>query len=268
MNRIDSIFQKLRSDGRKALMPFITAGDPDLATTADLLLEAEQSGASICEVGFPFSDPIADGPVIQASMHRALTSGFKCSALLDTIAQVRPKLSIGLVAMVSFSLMHRQGVEAFAKKAASSGFDGLIVPDLSLEEAGPVRSAAHANGLTLSLLIAPRTPIDRAREIAAFSSGFIYLLSRSGVTGEQSELPPDLGPRIEALRQVSPLPVAVGFGIAKASQVSEVVGVADAAIVGSALVRRLEQHLDDDRRPRVEAVGQLIRELVGGLPQS
>ncbi|MCC5831269.1 MAG: tryptophan synthase subunit alpha [Phycisphaeraceae bacterium] len=265
MNRITAIFEELRAQGRKALMPFLTGGDPDLETTRRLILAAQRQRASICEIGFPFSDPIADGPVIQASMHRALREGLRCSDLFEMVRSIRGELTIGLVAMVSFSLIHRQGIDRFTSTASESGFDGLIVPDLTVEEAAPLRAAAAAQNLTLSFLIAPTTPLERARKLAEASSGFIYLVSRSGVTGEQSQLPSDLTERIEPLRTVSSLPIAVGFGIAEPRQVEQVVSVADAAIVGSALVRRLEQHLDEPIDQRVEAVEALMAELSKGL---
>lgn len=220
-------------------MPFATAGDPDLGTTAGLLEAAQRAGASICEVGIPFSDPIADGPVIQASMSRALDAGIRVNQVFDTIAELRPKVDLGLVAMVSYSIVHRLGIEAFVNQSKDAGFDGFIFPDLPLEESGPARAAVAEAGMILSMLIAPTTPIERAERIAAASTGFVYVVSRPGITGARSELPAELPARLERLRGVTDLPMAVGFGISSADQVRQVVSVADAAIVGSALVERV-----------------------------
>ena len=223
-------------------MPFLTAGDPDLQTTEALIQAAERAGASVCEIGIPFSDPVADGPVIQASMTRALDAGLRVQQVFEMVRRVRPKVSLGLVAMVSYSIVHRMGLETFVHAARDAGFDGFIFPDLPLEESADARQAVEDAGLILSMLIAPTTPIERAQKIAAASSGFAYVVSRSGITGARSELPPDLPDRLAKLREVTDLPMAVGFGISSADQVRAVVRIADAAIVGSALVDCVHQH--------------------------
>ena len=238
-NRVNTIFEGLRGRGGKALMPFLTAGDPDLDTTAALVRAAQDAGASVCEIGIPFSDPIADGPVIQASMGRALDAGVRVEAVFEAVARVRSGVELGLVAMVSYSIVHRVGLEAFVGRARDAGFDGFIFPDLPLEESGPARAAAAEAGLILSMLIAPTTPLDRAQQIARASTGFVYVVSRPGITGARRELPPELPARLEDLRAVTDLPLAVGFGVSSAQQVRQVVEVADAAIVGSALVGRV-----------------------------
>jgi len=264
-NRIDMIFDGLRATGGKALMPFVTAGDPDLTTTIRLLEAAQQAGASICEVGIPFSDPIADGPVIQASMSRALDQGLRVEAVFAAVAEARPRLTIGLIAMVSYSIVHRMGLNHFIERAQSAGFDGFIFPDLPLGEAGPVRAAVGEAGLILSMLIAPTTPIERAEQIAAASTGFVYVVSRPGITGAREALPPELPARLERLRGVTKLPMAVGFGISTAAQVREVVGVADAAIVGSALVAQIHEHAQTSADAAVEGARATIADLVAGL---
>lgn len=249
-------------------MPFLTAGDPDLDTTAQLLDAMQQAGASISELGFPFSDPIADGPVIQDSMTLALNRGCRPSQILEMVAANRAKLNIGLVAMVTYTIVHRLGPEKFIRDAAAAGIDGFILPDLPLEESEPVRRLASQAGLIVSLLIAPHTPMDRAARIAKASSGFVYLMARAGVTGERGSLPTELADRIASLRQVTDLPIAVGFGISDAQQVRQVVQLADAAIVGSAIVRRIAENrslASGNRRELVAKVGSFARELAQGL---
>ncbi len=262
MNRIDQIFQTLGKQGGKALMPFITAGDGGVELLGKIIPALERGGASICEVGIPFSDPIADGPVIQASMTRALDSGTRVEQVFEQIAAVRDQTELGLVAMVSYSIVYRIGLDTFVKQAAQAGFDGFIFPDLPLEESQPARDAAAKAGLILSMLIAPTTPIQRAQQIAAASTGFAYVVSRRGITGESSALPPELPDRIAKLRDVTDAPMAVGFGISSPDQVRDVVAVADAAIVGSALVRRMHEHPED---PAAQAQA-MTQELSAGLP--
>jgi tryptophan synthase alpha chain len=265
MSRIDRIFQDLAHRRAKALMPFITAGDPDLATTEALLPALEQAGASVVELGIPFSDPIADGPVIEGSMTRALNNGVTLAEVLAMVRSVRPHVSLGLVAMVSYSIVYRYGLERFLADAAAAGIDGFIFPDLPVDEAGPAQAAVQQKGLTMSLLVAPTTPIDRAKQIAAASSGFVYVVSRAGTTGEQGQLPEALSQRLSELRKVTDLPLAVGFGIGRPEHVRQVVAEADAAIVGSALMRQVNEHRQADRASLVEAVGRFTRELASGL---
>ncbi|QQE12198.1 tryptophan synthase subunit alpha [Planctomycetota bacterium] len=271
MNRIENIFKGLAesrnagdTDG-KALMPYVTVGDPDLKTTGQILLALQRGGASICELGFPFSDPIADGPVIESSMHYALSRDLKVEQVFNMVSELRDQLTIGLVAMVSYSIIHRWGDQAFIDRAAEVGIDGFIVPDVPLEESERLYQRIKDAGLVLSILISPNTPLDRAKEIAKRSSGFIYLMSRAGITGESVALPEELPDRIQALREVTDLPIAVGFGISNADQVKTVVNVADAAIVGSALVRRIAENREHGRDAVVIAVEQFTRHLASGL---
>jgi len=267
MNRIDSIFADHRRKGEKAILPFLTAGDPDLATTGRLLEAVQEAGASICELGFAFSDPVADGPVIESSMAHVLAHGIRFEQVFELVAQHRSKLHMGLVAMVSYSIVYRTGTKAFLRDAKQAGIDGLILPDLPLEASASVRDTAAQQGLSYSLMIAPTTPIGRARQIAKASGGFVYLLSRSGLTGESSALPLDLPERIAALRSVTDLPIAVGFGIANSKQVRDVLAVADAAVVGSAIMRRVAVHRDQGADMVVEQVGRFVGQLAQGLIQ-
>ena len=263
MNRIDEIFADLRRRRGRALMPFLTAGDPDLVTTQRLLGAIEHAGASVCELGIPFSDPIADGPVIQASMSYALDRGIKPSAILNMVAQQRARLKMGLVAMVSYSIVHRMDSGAFLRDCKAAGIDGVIIPDLPVEESATVRDQVTKADLVCSFLIAPTTPIARAETIARACTGFVYVLSRAGITGERTELPADLPEHIRRLRGVTDLPIAVGFGVSSAEQVAQVVSVADAAIVGSAIMRRVAQQ----RERGADAVVTSVADFVAGLAQ-
>jgi len=259
MGRIDRIFTVLRAEGRTALMPFVTAGYPSLEATAAALPAIGEAGASIVEVGFPFSDPIADGPVIAASMHEALVRGATADDVFRVVSDVRASTDLGLVAMVSQSIVERIGVETFVGKAADAGFDGLIVPDADLDTAPALREAATGRDMTFTMLIAPTSTPARLEAIARACTGFVYLLARVGITGERDDAP-DIADRVAAIRRVSDLPVAVGFGISNRAHVEAVTRAADAAIVGSALVRRMGQ-ADDP----VAAARAFVADLAAGL---
>ncbi len=270
VTRIDQIFQDLKAAGAKALMPYLTAGDPSLTATTALLPAMKQAGASIVEVGFPFTDPIADGPVIQAAMTRALDRGVTVRRVFDAVADAHANphcQGLGIVGMVTYSIMFRLGVEAFCKDAANAGLHGLIVPDLPLESAQAVREAAGSQGLTLSMLVAPTTDDARAAKIAAACTGFVYVISRRGITGVHQGVCSSLEPRINLLRSATDLPLAVGFGIGSAQDVAAVVAHADAAIVGSALVDRLHSQAQatDDAAQWVEDAKTFVAGLAQGL---
>jgi tryptophan synthase alpha chain len=246
MNPIDTCFRALRAARRKAFIPFVTAGDPDLDVTGRVLAEMARRGASLIEVGFPYSDPIADGSVIQASYTRALNNGIRVDDIFATVRKVSAAEpfrggGVPLVAMVSYSLVHHRGAETFLRQAQEAGFSGAIVPDLPLEEAEPLARAAAARDFKLIQLVTPTTPRDRAGRIAALSTGFLYCVSVVGITGERTQLPPDLLDQLGWLRQQTPLPLCVGFGISQPEHVRTLREAADGVIVGSALVRRLEQ---------------------------
>ncbi|MHB1156963.1 MAG: tryptophan synthase subunit alpha [Phycisphaerales bacterium] len=265
MNRIERIFADLRKANRKALMPFVTAGYPSIEATAAILPALQRAGASIVELGFPFSDPIADGPVIAASMTEALNTHVTPGSIFDLVKRLRPTLSIGLVAMVSYTIVDRIGPRKFVELAGDAGLDGFIIPDLPLEESDRIIQITRDAGLICSLLIAPTTPAARAAHIARACTGFVYVMSRTGITGESAQVPADLAPRLAALRQVTDLPIAVGFGIGKPEQVRCVVEHADAAIVGSAIVREITQVKDQSATQIAQHVEAFVKNLATGL---
>ncbi len=271
MNRIDALFSSLKLEHRPALMPFITAGDPDLATTKALIEEMVVRGADMIEVGIPYSDPIADGPVIAASYTRALRKGLKQAEILKTIRSIRDEAGSGplsrtpMVAMLSYSIIHRQGVESFLKRAVEAGFDGVIVPDLPVEESEDLAGLAAGLNVKLIQLITPTTPRDRALAIAKSTTGFIYYVSVSGLTGERQSLPPDLADNVSWLRTQTDLPVCIGFGISSPDQIRELSPVADGLIVGSALVRRLADAEGKPREAVVDDIGRFVADLSAAL---
>ncbi len=267
MNRIDALFSRLRSEGRKALMPFVTAGDPDLETTSALIPAMIERGAHMVELGIPYSDPIADGPVIAASYTRALTKGVKLARIFEMVEALRAadRVTAPVVTMVSYSIVHRHGVGAYLDRASASGVDGLIVPDLPVEEAGELCRMATDRGLKLIQLVTPTTPRERALRIVETTTGFLYYVSVAGITGERKEISPDLADNVAWMRSQTDLPVCIGFGISGPDQVRALAPMADGLIVGSALVRRLA---DAGTRPRDEVVadiGQFVGELAAAL---
>jgi tryptophan synthase alpha chain len=259
MNAVDALFQKLRPQGQCAFMPFVTAGDPDLGTTRELVLELVRRGASLIEIGFPYSDPIADGSVVQASYTRALSRGlhvddiFACACELAQAAPVRAA-NTALVGMVSYSLVYRRGPERFFEQAQAAGLSGAIIPDLPLEEAEAIVPLARARDFKLIQLVTPTTPRDRAVRIAKSSSGFLYCVSVTGITGARDRLPDELLQQLAWLRTQTDLPLCVGFGVSKPEHVRMLKKAADGVIVGSAIVRQLEQA---DKRPAQEIIADI-----------
>lgn len=269
-NPIDALFQRLRAAGRKAFIPFLTAGDPNLETTVTLARAVARAGASLVEIGFPYSDPIADGPVIQASYTRALEHGLKLEALFDAVRRLAEQEEfrdgkVPLVGMVSYSLIHRRGVESFLDQAKSSGFSGAIVPDLPFEESAGLAEQAARRDFKLIHLITPTTPRERARAIAQRSTGFLYCVSVTGITGERVQLPPELLEQLAWLRQQTPLPLCVGFGVSRPEHVRMLRDVVDGVIVGSALVRKLEQAGSRPLDALIAEASGLVQELSAAL---
>jgi tryptophan synthase alpha chain len=253
MNAIDALFQKLRRESAKAFMPFVTAGDPDPATTDTLVRELVRRGAHLVEIGFPYSDPIADGSVIQASYTRALDKGLHIDDIFAMIGGLRD-LPAPLVGMVSYSLVYHRGPERFLSDAAAAGLAGMIVPDLPVEEAGELAELAGRRDFKLIQLVTPPTTRERAAAIVKRSSGFVYCVSVAGITGERDRLPPELLEQLRWLRTQTSLPLCVGFGVSKPEHVGMLRDAVDGVIVGSALVRRLE---DVGKRPIPEVVQEI-----------
>ncbi len=263
MSRVDEIFAGLRGEGRKGLFPFITAGYPSLDATAAAITAFEDAiGPTVVELGIPFSDPIADGPVIAASMHEALQAGTTPQGVFDTVRRIRRDTTHALVAMVSASIVERMGPERFVAEAGEAGFDGLIVPDLDVSGVpGPLDELTAQHGMSFTLLVAPNTPAERLEAIATRCTGFVYLLARLGLTGEQNSLP-DVTDRVQAVRSVTDRPIAVGFGLSTRNQVAAATEAADAAIVGSAIVRRMGEAADPgDPTTAAAAAATLLAQL-------
>ncbi len=250
MSRIDDTFEKLRRAGSGAFMPFVTAGDPSLESTAAVIEGLGNAGCHLCEIGFPFSDPIADGPVIQASYTRALDAGVRVQGIFEMVRSVSSRVTMPLVGMVSYTIVFRIGLEEFPRMAADAGLAGLIVPDLPSHESAGLAKSCREQGLDLIQLITPTTSRERALQICDNASGFIYYVSVAGVTGERRALPKELAESLRWLKSQTRLPICVGFGIGEPGQAAELRGVADGVIVGSAIVRRMEALTGD---PAIDA---------------
>jgi tryptophan synthase alpha chain len=265
MAEIDDLFGKLRREKRKALMPFVTAGDPDLAFTAAELKELVGRGCHLCEVGIPYSDPIADGPVIQASYTRALAHKIRLADVLDTLGDVAPKLAAPLVTMVSYAIVYRHGLENYVADVAERGLAGLIVPDLPVEESAQLADICRRRDISLIQLVTPTTPRERAVRIASTSTGFLYYVSVAGITGERTTLPPELVDNVGWLRTQTDLPICIGFGISRPEHMKLLAPVADGLIVASAIIRRIAESATKPRDQILHEVGDYVAELLAAL---
>jgi tryptophan synthase alpha chain len=246
MTRIGERFASLRREGRKAFVGFVTAGDPSLERTAEAAVELEQAGVDVLELGVPFSDPLADGPVIQRASERALRRGVTFARVLDLVATIRRRSQLPLLLFSYLNPLVRFGLKRAAEQARDRGADGMLVTDLPPEEAEEWLSTARAVDLDTVFLASPTSPEARLRRVAEASRGFVYAISRTGVTGERDALSEDARPLVARLKALTDEPVAVGFGISKPEQVASVAAVADGVVVGSALVRFLEQQPEGD----------------------
>ncbi len=265
MSAIDTLFQNLRSSRRKAFIPFVTAGDPDLQFTADVLRVLVARGSALCEVGIPYSDPIADGPVIQASYTRALERNIRLGEVFGMLREVTPELGAPVVTMVSYAIVYRRGLARYVAEAKQAGVSGAIVPDLPIEEAGPLAEVCRKEDFSLVQLVTPTTPRDRALRIAEQSTGFLYYVSVTGITGERSQLPAELVENVAWLRSRTPLPICIGFGVSRPEHARMLTPVADGVIVGSAIVRRLSEAVCRPRHEVLADIGQYVSELIGAL---
>lgn len=241
MSRIAATFDALRAQGRRALIPFVMAGDPSLEATAAFLGQFAASGADLLEIGVPFSDPVADGPTNQRAAQRALERGTTLPAVLDMVAAVRGRLEQPVVLLSYYNPVLRFGLEAFARRAADAGVDGVVVPDLPPEEGDPLMAAAGPAGLDAIFLAAPTSTDARLARVAAASRGFVYCVSLLGVTGVRADLAADAGDLVRRLRRHTALPLCVGFGISTPEHARQVAAVADGVIVGSAVVALIER---------------------------
>lgn len=261
IERLEAMFAANRTAGRKALAPFVTAGDPDADITVAVIEAVDRAGGSLCELGVPYSDPIADGQVIQASYTRALGKGLTLAGVFDIARRASATCSMPILAMASYSLIFRRGIDRFVADALAAGLTGFVVPDLPLEESDDLDTACRRAGLALVRLVTPTTPPERAEAIARKSTGFLYCVSVAGVTGARADLPPGLVDRVAWLKSKTDVPILVGFGISAPEQVKAVCDVADGVIVGSALVRRIAEHAGQPRDALLTEVGCYVSEL-------
>lgn len=262
MSRIRKTFESLHARGRKGFIPFVTAGDPNLETSFEIVLTLAENGADIIELGVPFSDPMADGPTIQASSQRALENGITLNEILEVVRAIREKADVPVVLFSYLNPLFRYGIERLSAEAAGAGVDGILVTDAVDEEAAEISKILKANHLDLISMIAPTTSDERLRKIAENASGFIYAVSRAGVTGARDETSHAAEILVKRARQFTDLPIAVGFGISTREQIEDVWRYANAAVVGSAIVTEIERSLPDGNS--VERVREFVR---GLLPQ-
>ena len=259
MSRIDEKFETLLTEGSKALITFITAGDPDIKTTVKLVPILEENGADIIELGVPFSDPLADGATIQRASQRALQKGTTLETILQAVEKIRSESSVPLALMSYYNPILHYGIEHFIDHASDVGVDGLIVPDLPPEEAGEFQKIIQARDFNLIFLLAPTSTIDRVKLVGQYSSGFVYCVSVAGVTGVRSRMYEGLNDFIKRVRECTKKPLAVGFGISTPEQADRIARVADGVIIGSALVNIIEKTKDFEKMTR--GVGSFVKEM-------
>lgn len=264
--RIETTFQRLQQRGEKALIAYLMAGDPTLADTEPLVLEIEKAGADIIELGVPFSDPIADGPVIQLAAERALRSGTSLRKILPLVKSLRTRTQVPIVLMVYYNSMHAMGLETFCREASAAGVDGLIVPDMPPDEAGPLKGPAAKAGLRLVFLLAPTSTPDRRTYVAKESQGFLYYVSLTGITGAQIQNMAEVGKNVAKIKKVTRTPVAVGFGVSTPEDAARVSAMADGVIVGSAIVKQIAARQQDPDMP--EKVGLFVGSLKAAMQEA
>jgi len=246
VSRISDRFARLRARGRKAFVGFVTAGDPSLDRTVEIAQAMDEAGVDVLELGVPFSDPLADGPVIQRSSERALRKGTRLGDVLDAVRRIRARCDVPLLLFSYFNPLLRHGLDALARDAAQAGADGVLVTDLPPEEAEGWLATARGAGLDTVFMAAPTSPEPRLRRVAEASRGFVYAVSRTGVTGERDVISEDAAPLVRRLKALTEEPIVLGFGLSRPEQVRAAADVADGVVVGSALVRFLEEHPQGD----------------------
>jgi tryptophan synthase alpha chain len=265
-SRIESQFRDLRAKHAKGLVIYLTAGDPNLDSTGDILLALDRAGVDVIELGVPFSDPLADGPVIQRASERALRSGTTLRKILERFPAWRQSVRAPMILFSYFNPILQFGLEKFAATAAAAGVDGALVVDLSPEESEGYVRVMRAHHLDTIFLASPTSPDQRLERAAKLSTGFFYLISRTGVTGERTEIASSVRPLVERARRFTTLPLAVGFGISTPAQVKEVQACADAAVVGSAIVHTIEERYAQEGSTAIEQFARLLKAATGGKP--
>ncbi len=263
MSRIDTLFEGLRKEGKKALIPFITAGDPSLETTKKMVARIADSGADMIELGVPFSDPLADGPVIQKSALRSLNNGTTLKKIIGLVKEIRKENSVPLVLMSSYNPVFVYGVEAFCRDAAKAGVDGVIIPDLPPEEAEDLTNYAGQYGIDTIFLLAPTSCRARIKMISEKDRGFLYYVSMTGVTGSRLTAINEIQEKLEEIRSITDKPLCVGFGISNPEQAKEVAAISDGVIVGAAIVRMVEKFGEEEGL--LDKVGELVRSLKSAI---
>ena len=263
MNRIDRAFSAAREEGRRAFIPYITAGDPTLPRTGELVDALTRAGADIIELGIPFSDPLADGKTNQEAAERALRGDVSLARIIELVRDIRTRCDTPLLFFTYLNPVVKYGIERFSRDAADAGVDGVLALDMPPEECDELKSALDAAGLHMIFLVAPTSTDERIKAICAKASGFIYYVSRTGVTGERASLSEDIAEHVAMVRAESQLPIAVGFGISTPDQVADVAKIADGVVVGSAIVRRVGAGGDTDEM--VRDVEECVRSLTAGL---
>lgn len=264
MNRINAKFAELRSSGRVAFIPYVTAGDPDADATVEIALALERSGADLIELGVPYSDPLADGPTIQDAFTRVLARGFRVADTFSIARRIREKSEVPLLTMASYSLVHRYGCERYVAEAQAAGIDGAIVPDLTVADGGELLELAASQDFATVLLVAPTTGCEREHAIVEKSTGFVYCISVLGITGARDELPADLRDHVKRLKRQTSKPVCVGFGVSRPEHVKTVAEIADGVIVGSAIVKLIAKHADDRAR-LIDELSRFVTDLTAPL---
>lgn len=264
MNRIDKKFQELRDQGASAFMPYVCAGDPNPELTPKIFLTLEEAGADLIELSVPFSDPIADGPTVQRASERALTHSISLQQILEIVADLRPQTEIPIALMSYYNPIFRMGEAAFCKAAYEVGIDGLIIPDLPPEQAQSLLEVAPKYNLATIFLVAPTSPPERMQLITSVSTGFIYCVSVTGVTGARAVLSDEVAPMIAELRKHTDKPICVGFGISTPEQATQVAQIADGAIVASAIINVYEENIDNEAK-LLSVVKRFASDLADGV---